>query len=138
MSDSVPSPQHPEPSTSTVTLVETTDEQDQAVPRVTVKLKKPKSNRKVKWTTETVDNEDLGRKKSKCCCIYNKPRKFGESSSSDSSDDEECEHCQGHVEKKKSRHSTEQTLTEDSTLTETVTEEPHNPSFGEPGHPPLE
>lgn len=34
------------------------------------------------------------------CCIYEKPRKFGESSSSDSSDDE-CEHCQGHVEKRK-------------------------------------
>lgn len=35
------------------------------------------------------------------CCIYEKPRKFGESSSSES--DDECDHCQGHVERKKKR-----------------------------------
>lgn len=35
------------------------------------------------------------------CCIYEKPRKFGESSSSDS--DNECDHCQGHVERKKKK-----------------------------------
>ena len=34
------------------------------------------------------------------CCVYSKPRAFGESSSSDSSD-MECENCQGHVERKK-------------------------------------
>lgn len=28
------------------------------------------------------------------CCIYEKPRNFGESSSEDS--DDECEHCHGH------------------------------------------
>jgi len=135
MSDSVPSPQHPEPSTSTVTLVETIDEQDLAVPRVTVKLKKPKTNRKVQWSTETVDNENLGKKKSKCCCIYNKPRKFGESSSSDSSDDE-CEHCQGHVDTKKRGHQTENVSTEGSCITETVSGDPPIPSSGEPGQPP--
>lgn len=32
------------------------------------------------------------------CCIYEKPRAFGESSSE--SDDDECEHCKGHVERK--------------------------------------
>ncbi|XP_060516667.1 E3 ubiquitin-protein ligase PPP1R11 [Cylas formicarius] len=99
MSDSVPSPQNPEPSSSTVTLVET-DEQDHTVPRVTVKLKKPKTDRKVNWTTDTVDNENLNKKKSKCCCVYNKPKKFAESSDSDSSEDE-CDHCKGHVEKRK-------------------------------------
>lgn len=35
------------------------------------------------------------------CCIYEKPREFGESSSSDS--DDECEHCKGHVEKKRKK-----------------------------------
>lgn len=35
------------------------------------------------------------------CCIYKKPTQFGESSSSDS--DDECEHCHGHVDKKKQR-----------------------------------
>ncbi|XP_014220826.1 protein phosphatase 1 regulatory subunit 11 [Trichogramma pretiosum] len=56
-------------------------------------LKKPKSDKKVKWTQGTVDNEHMNKKKSKCCCIYEKPKKFGESSSEDS--DDECEHCHG-------------------------------------------
>lgn len=36
----------------------------------------------------------MNKKKSKCCCIYKKPKSFGESSSDDS--DDECEHCHGH------------------------------------------
>ncbi|XP_018568631.1 protein phosphatase 1 regulatory subunit 11 isoform X2 [Anoplophora glabripennis] len=83
--------------TSTVTVVET-EEQEQ-VPRVTLKLRKPRTDRKVQWSTETVDNEHLNKKKSKCCCIFEKPRKFGESSSDESED--ECDHCHGHVERKK-------------------------------------
>ena len=34
-----------------------------------------------------MDNEHLGKKSSKCCCIYHKPRAFGESSSESSADD---------------------------------------------------
>ncbi|GAA5821646.1 hypothetical protein JCM3770_003604 [Rhodotorula araucariae] len=42
--------------------------------------------RGVTWARETVDNEGLGRKKSKICCIYHKPKAFDESSDeSDSS-----------------------------------------------------
>jgi len=39
-----------------------------------------------------VDNEGAGRKKSKICCIYHKPKAFDESSSeeSDSSDEDGC------------------------------------------------
>jgi hypothetical protein len=33
-----------------------------------------------------VDNEHLNRKKSKCCCVYVKPKKFGESDSESESD----------------------------------------------------
>lgn len=45
--------------------------------------------RRVTWDDKVVDNEDLGRKSSKVCCIYHKPREVGESSSSsDSSSDE--------------------------------------------------
>ncbi|GAA5821015.1 hypothetical protein JCM11251_001921 [Rhodosporidiobolus azoricus] len=45
---------------------------------------------RVQWTEETVDNETLGRKKSKICCIYHKPKAFDESSdeSSGSSGDD--------------------------------------------------
>lgn len=38
----------------------------QEVPRVTLKLRKPRTDRKVKWSTETVDNENMNKKKSKC------------------------------------------------------------------------
>ena len=33
---------------------------------------KPKKleKKQVSWTQETVDNENLGKKKSKCCCVY--------------------------------------------------------------------
>jgi protein phosphatase 1 regulatory subunit 11 len=34
---------------------------------------------RVQWALGTVDNEHLGRKRSKCCCIYHKPRAFDES-----------------------------------------------------------
>ncbi|EFN82980.1 Uncharacterized protein C7orf10-like protein [Harpegnathos saltator] len=64
------------------------------VPTVRLRLRKPKSNKKVQWSQGTVDNEHLNKKKSKCCCIYEKPKTFGESSSEDS--DDECEHCHGH------------------------------------------
>lgn len=71
-----------------------------ASPSVTIKLRKPKPKltKKVSFTEDTVDNEELGRKKSKCCCIYEKPKEFAESSESES--EAECEHCSGHVEAK--------------------------------------
>lgn len=40
------------------------------------------------------------RKEFSGCCIYKKPKEFGESSSSEDSDDE-CDLCKGHVDKKK-------------------------------------
>ncbi|KAI0248864.1 phosphatase inhibitor-domain-containing protein [Lactifluus subvellereus] len=43
---------------------------------------------RVAWGEDVVDNEGLGRKKSKICCIYHKPREFDESSSSESSGSE--------------------------------------------------
>lgn len=43
----------------------------------------------------------MDKKKSKCCCVYVKPRVFGESSSES---EDECDHCTGHVEMKKKSH----------------------------------
>lgn len=43
--------------------------------------------RRIRWSEDVVDNEGMGKKSSKVCCIYHKPRQIGESSSeSDSSD----------------------------------------------------
>ncbi|RVX76149.1 hypothetical protein B0A52_00506 [Exophiala mesophila] len=41
--------------------------------------------RQITWAEDVIDNEGLGRKSSKVCCIYHKTREFGESSSEDDS-----------------------------------------------------
>ena len=81
----------------TVVTKEETDGASAAPPTLRLKLKKPdeKDRKKVKWTSETVDNEHLGKKKSKCCCVFVKKRAFGESDSEES--DGDCEHCSGHT-----------------------------------------
>ncbi|KAK9510346.1 hypothetical protein O3M35_005151 [Rhynocoris fuscipes] len=84
--------------TQTVTLDQVDGRVSQGVRTIRLTLRKPKPAKQVKWSTETVDNEHLNRKKSKCCCIYEKPKNFGESSSES---DDECENCFGHVELKK-------------------------------------
>lgn len=79
-----------------------------------LRLHKPKTDKKVKWEEGTVDNEFLGKKKSKCehslhlcllhtctpstvsppgCCIYAKPHKFGESDTESDSDDGDGDDC---------------------------------------------
>ena len=42
---------------------------------------------RVTWETGVVDNEGLGRKSSKRCCIYKKPSAWDETSSDESGDD---------------------------------------------------
>ncbi|GLB40738.1 putative protein phosphatase inhibitor [Lyophyllum shimeji] len=46
---------------------------------------------RVAWDEDVVDNEGCGRKSSKICCIYHKPRRFDESSSEESSSESESE-----------------------------------------------
>lgn len=55
------------------------------------------SRRRVLWAADTVDNENMNKRKSKCCCIFEKQREFGESSSDSEADD--CPNCRGHKEK---------------------------------------
>ncbi|XP_073995205.1 E3 ubiquitin-protein ligase PPP1R11-like isoform X4 [Rhodnius prolixus] len=99
-------------STQTVTLEHVDERAPQEVRTVRLTLRKTKPAKQVKWSTETVDNEHLNRKKSKCCCIYEKPKNFGESSSES---DDECENCFGHVElrKKNKRPPDDSTSTSD-------------------------
>ncbi|PTB67488.1 hypothetical protein BBK36DRAFT_1167884 [Trichoderma citrinoviride] len=44
------------------------------------------NGRSVQWADDVVDNEGLGRKKSKVCCIYHRPKAVDESSDESSSD----------------------------------------------------
>ncbi|KAF8544035.1 phosphatase inhibitor-domain-containing protein [Trichophaea hybrida] len=49
----------------------------------------PIEDRRVRWDQGVIDNEGMGKKKSKVCCIYHRQRAYDESSSEeDSSSDE--------------------------------------------------
>lgn len=105
MNRSVEDQQGTPESVTTTTTVETTDQVDagattlklrlvkgqqrssgeEAVPPPAVEAGEP--SRQVTWSEGTVDNEDLGRKKSKCCCIYVKPKRFDQSDTESSSDE---------------------------------------------------
>nr|XP_057904062.1 E3 ubiquitin-protein ligase PPP1R11 [Doryrhamphus excisus] len=86
------------PGTSSETITETVETSTPPPPQqegrsLTIKLRKRKTEKKVEWSSDTVDNEHLGRRSSKCCCIYEKPRQFGESSSESEGDDDDDEGC---------------------------------------------
>ncbi|GKY99287.1 hypothetical protein MPSEU_000883800 [Mayamaea pseudoterrestris] len=73
--------------TTTITSQEVHDQTEAADEILTLSLRARPS---VRWDDSVVDNEGLGRKTSKRCCIFHKERSFGESStdSSGSSDHE--------------------------------------------------
>lgn len=101
----------------------------QTFPTLHLRLNKPATKKKVQWTTNTVDNEHMNKKKSKCCCIYKKPRNFGESSSES---EDECENCYGHVEMKKSNQ--EHQHHSHSNEDESKDPDPHDKVPGECSH----
>ncbi|KAK0104020.1 Type 1 phosphatases regulator ypi1 [Cadophora gregata f. sp. sojae] len=53
------------------------------------------TRRRIKWAEDVVDNEGLGRKKSKVCCIYHAPKGIDESSDESSSSDSGSESDSG-------------------------------------------
>lgn len=64
---------------------------------VTLRMVHPHRPHAVRWTDDTIDNEHMGKKKSKKCCIYHKPRQFGDWSDTDSEgDNDHCHHCHDH------------------------------------------
>jgi len=85
MASSTPSTGNSASATTTVT--ETQDGNEETL---RLKLKKGAEKKKIQWTEDTVDNEGLGKKKSKCCCQYKKPRANLDESSGDESDDDGC------------------------------------------------
>jgi len=58
-----------------------------ATPSATLRLRaEPEESQRVRWAEDVVDNEGMGKKSSKVCCIYHKPHEPGDSDSdSDSS-----------------------------------------------------
>ncbi|KAL3469999.1 phosphatase inhibitor-domain-containing protein [Aspergillus californicus] len=45
--------------------------------------------RRIRWSEDVIDNEGMGKKSSKVCCIYHKARPIGESSSESESSESE-------------------------------------------------
>ncbi|XP_051035046.1 E3 ubiquitin-protein ligase PPP1R11-like [Phodopus roborovskii] len=54
-------------------------------------LEKAKSDKRVEWSSDTIDNEHLGHHSSECCCVHEKPSAFDESSSESENDDDNCD-----------------------------------------------
>ncbi|KAL5333652.1 phosphatase inhibitor-domain-containing protein [Aspergillus crustosus] len=54
--------------------------------------------RRIRWSADVVDNEGMGKKSSKVCCIYHKARPVGESSSESESEssDSDSSYSDGH------------------------------------------
>ncbi|XP_065643436.1 E3 ubiquitin-protein ligase PPP1R11 isoform X2 [Hydra vulgaris] len=89
---------------STVVTTEVLKTDDVKVPVLRLRLTSPKNDKKIKWKEGTVDNEGMGKKSSKCCCIYKKPKLFGESSDSESSDDDLCKAPKTYHKRSKKNH----------------------------------
>ncbi|GMR36044.1 hypothetical protein PMAYCL1PPCAC_06239, partial [Pristionchus mayeri] len=89
-------------STSTVTATKTEEKREETL-TLHLTTSAPPTGPRVSWASETVDNEGMGKRKSKCCCIYKKKRAWNDDASSDESD---CEtgSCRGHVEKRLENH----------------------------------
>ncbi|EMD31466.1 hypothetical protein CERSUDRAFT_119686 [Gelatoporia subvermispora B] len=86
----------------------------------------PRNRPRVVWREDVVDNEGAGKKSSKICCIYHKPRKFDESSSEESSDSDsdsdshsECDHAHGpnHSHRRRRAHPSHRNSNGDGTRT---------------------
>ncbi|GAB0141455.1 hypothetical protein EsHS_00002048 [Epichloe bromicola] len=91
--------------TTTTTEAQTSQSISQGAPR-TLRLRggHNATGRSVQWAEDVVDNEGLGRKSSKVCCIYHKPKGVDESSdesssSSDSDTDSDAEKRRGNGKK---------------------------------------
>lgn len=81
-------------STSVVGSVTETTELESTGETSTLKLKlKKKQTKKIRWTEDTVDNEGLGKKKSKCCCQFHSNRTHLDESSSEEEEEDHC--CPG-------------------------------------------
>jgi protein phosphatase 1 regulatory subunit 11 len=106
------------PSTRTVAPRSGTQTQTTTQPRTSPRTStavgtlvlRPEERSHIRWAEDVIDNEGLGRKSSKVCCIYHKPRAVGESSSeddsssSDSDSDSEPDNGTARMAAKKNKH----------------------------------
>merc|ERR1712050_445313 len=84
---SSPNQQTPSSGSATQTITSSNENRD-TVPtlRLTAETSSSQPRRGIRWTEDTVDNEHLGRKSSKKCCIFHKPKADPRDSTSEESD----------------------------------------------------
>ncbi|KAG8833915.1 hypothetical protein FRC17_009874 [Serendipita sp. 399] len=99
-----------------------------------------KSGQRVVWKEDVIDNEGSGKKKSKICCIYHKPKKWDESSdeSSDGSDCEDEHHNHGHSPTSGAQGSSSNVVASSSTTTVIPLRKPEPNAYEhQPHHQPV-
>jgi protein phosphatase 1 regulatory subunit 11 len=80
------------------TVTTTTIETVNLPPTLVLELNnRNESSPRVRWTEETIDNEHMNKKKSKCCCIYTKPHD-PQSTNDQTTEFDNCQHCRFHTE----------------------------------------
>ncbi|KAF2665635.1 hypothetical protein BT63DRAFT_482557 [Microthyrium microscopicum] len=72
------------PGTTATTTQTHTETQPQQTRPILVLRAEGATTRHIQWAEDVVDNEGMGKKSSKVCCIYHKPHAAGESSGDDS------------------------------------------------------
>jgi protein phosphatase 1 regulatory subunit 11 len=68
-------------STTTTQTLQETQTQAPTEPALILSLRE---RPRISWSENTIDNEHMGKKSSKRCCIFHKVKKFGESDSDES------------------------------------------------------
>ncbi|CAN3353729.1 type 1 phosphatases regulator Ypi1p [Diutina catenulata] len=82
---------------------------------------KKKKKAQVKWTEDVVDNENMGKKKSKICCIFHPNRDFDDpnhscDSDSSSSDDSDCDSSKPNAYERQPKYTNESKLPENPSI----------------------
>ncbi|PHH77892.1 hypothetical protein CDD80_95 [Ophiocordyceps camponoti-rufipedis] len=89
-------PQAASSSTTTTTTTTTQPQSRVDAPRILYLRGGGESSRRtVQWAEDVINNEGLGRKSSKVCCIYHKPKAVDESSDESSSSDPDSDSDSG-------------------------------------------
>ncbi|KAG8771837.1 Type 1 phosphatases regulator ypi1 [Serendipita sp. 405] len=101
------------------------------------KGKKP--GQRVVWKEDVIDNEGSGKKKSKICCIYHKPKRWDESSdeSSDGSDCEDEHHSHNHSTGRDAQGASSNAMASSSTTITSLRNPEPNAYEHQPHHRPV-
>ncbi|KAH9811163.1 Type 1 phosphatases regulator [Teratosphaeria destructans] len=79
------------PTSGSQTITETNHAGPSGTLRLRADLAEPEESPRVRWAEDVIDNEGMGKKSSKVCCIYHKPKEPGDSDTESSSSDDDSD-----------------------------------------------